>query len=65
MVAYIISHKKLNQIVTELYIIEVRKLQMSTVFITQTYFPLPKDVGLNCTHMLLLKFQTNKNCNKS
>ena len=37
------SNKKLNPIVTELFI-RGRKLNISTVFITQFYFEVPKDV---------------------
>ena len=44
-----ISNKKLNQIVAELFIRE-RTLNVSIVFITHHYFTLPKDVRLNCTH---------------
>ena len=60
MIADIMSNKKLNQVVTELFI-RGRKLNISTAFITQTYFPVPVDVRSNCTHFfLLLKYQTNK-----
>ena len=52
MIADMISHKKLIHIVTDLFISK-RKLNISTVFITQSYFVGPKDVKLNCTHFLL------------
>ena len=52
MIADKISNKKLNPIVTELFIRE-RKLNISTVFIKQSYFQVPKDVRLNCTPFLL------------
>ena len=32
-----------------------RKLNISTVFITQYYFALLKDVILNCTHVFIMK----------
>ena len=48
-IAEMISNKKLNQIVTELFI-RRNKLNISTVFITQSYIAVPKDVILNCTH---------------
>ena len=48
-----ISNKKHNPVVTELFI-RSRKLSISTVFITQSYFKVPKDVSLNCTHIFLL-----------
>ena len=47
-----ISNKSLNPVVIELFI-RRRKLNDSTVFITQSYFQLPKDVRLNFTRYLL------------
>ena len=64
MIADIINDKKLNQIVTELFIRE-RKLSISIVFITQCYFKVPKDVILYCIHFSLSKFQTIESFNKS
>ena len=67
MIADMINNKKLNLIVTELFI-RGRKLNISLVFITQSYFKVPKDVRLNTTHFLLQKSQTertSRNCNKS
>ena len=49
MIADMINNKKLNSIVTELFI-RGRKLNISIVFITQSYFKVPKDVRLNTTH---------------
>ena len=49
MMILIFKSKKLNPIVTELFI-RGRKLNISIVFITQSYFEVPKDVGLNSTH---------------
>ena len=46
--------KKLNSIVTELFI-RGRKLNISVVFITQSYFKVPKDVRLNSTHCFIMK----------
>ena len=43
MVADMIDNKKLNSIVTELFI-RGRKLNISLVFITQSYFRIPEDV---------------------
>ena len=51
MIADMINNKKLIQIVTELFI-RGRKLNISIVFITQSYFKVPKDVRLNSTHFL-------------
>ena len=52
MIAVMISNKKINRIEPELFIRE-RKLIISTAFITQSYFSVPKDVSLNCTYILL------------
>ena len=49
MIPGIISNKKLNQIVFEIFI-KGRKLEISTVSITKLYFKVPKDVTLNSTH---------------
>ena len=45
MIADMINNKKLNSIVTELFI-RGRKLNISFVFITRSYFKVPKDVKL-------------------
>ena len=49
MIADMINNKKLNPIVTELFI-RGRKLNISIVFIAQSYFKVPKAVRLNSTH---------------
>ena len=54
MTADIIHNKKLNSIVIELFI-RGRKLNISLVFITQSYFKVPKDVRLNTTHFFISK----------
>ena len=54
MIADMMNNKKLNPIVTELFIRE-RKLNISIVFITQSYFKVPKDVRLNSTHFFIMK----------
>ena len=63
MIADIIKNKKLNSIVTELFI-GGRKISISLVFITQSYFKVPKDVRLNTTHFLFQKFQIKENFEK-
>ena len=64
MIADMIHNKKLNSIVTELFI-RGRKLNISLVFITQSYFKIPKDVRLKTTHFFLSqKFQIKANFNK-
>ena len=54
MIADMINNNKLNPIVTELFIRD-RKLNISIVFITQSYFKVPKDVRLNSTHFSIMK----------
>ena len=56
MIVDMINNKKLNSIITELFIRD-RKLNISLVFITQSHFKVPKDVRLNSTHFLSWKFQ--------
>ena len=54
MIANMINNKKLNSILTELFI-RGRKLSISLVFITQSYFKVPKEVTLNTTHLFITK----------
>ena len=54
MIADIMTNKKLQSIIKELFI-RCRKLNISLVFITQSYFFVPKDVRLNSTHYLVVK----------
>ena len=49
MTADINNNKKYQSIITELFI-RCRQLNISLVFITQSYFIVPKDVRLNSTH---------------
>ena len=59
MIADIIKNKKLNSIVTELFI-RGRKLNISLVFITQSYFKVPKDVTLNTAHFFISKIPNKR-----
>ena len=54
MIADMLSNKTFNPIVTEL-LIRGRKLNISLVFITQFYFAVPKNIGLNSTHYFIMK----------
>ena len=54
-----IQNKKLNSIVTELFI-GGRKLNISLVFITQSHFKVPKDVRLNTTHIFITKILSKR-----
>ena len=59
MIADMINNKKLNPIVTELFI-RGRKLNISIAFITQSYFKVPKDVRINSTHFLIMKIPNKR-----
>ena len=59
MIADMINNKKPNQVVTELFI-RGRKLNISIVFITQSYFVVPKDVRLNPTHFFIMKIPNKR-----
>ena len=59
MIADMINNKKLNLIVTELFT-RGRKVNISTVFITQSYFKVPKDVTLNNTHCFIMKIPNKR-----
>ena len=59
MIVDMINNKKLNSIVTELFI-RGRKLNISLVFITQSYFKVPKDVRLNSTHFFIMKIPNKR-----
>ena len=52
MITDMLSNKKLNPIVAELFN-GSRKRNLSLVFITQSYFAVPKDIRLNSTQYFL------------
>ena len=54
MTADIMTNEKFQALIKELFI-RCRKLNISLVFITQSYFSVPKDVRLNSTHYLIMK----------
>ena len=57
--ADMINNKKLNPIVTEMFI-RGRKLNISIVFIKQSYFKVSKDVRLNSTHFFIMKIPNKR-----
>ena len=59
MIADIMTNKRFQAIIKELFI-RPRKLNSSLVFITQSYFSVPKDVRLNSTHYLIMKINNRK-----
>ena len=54
MIADMLRNKKLNSVVTELFI-RGRKLNIFLVFITQYYFAVPKNIRLNSAHYFIMK----------
>ena len=59
MTADMIQNKKLNSIVTELFI-RGKKLNISLVFITQSCFKVLKDVRLNTSHFFIAKIRNKR-----
>ena len=59
MIADIINNKKLNPIVTEFFI-RGRKINISIVSITQSYFKVPKYVRLNSTYFFIMKIPNKR-----
>ena len=59
MIADIMSNKKFQAVVKELFI-RCRKSNILLVFITQSYFSVPKDVRSNSTHYLVMKINNRK-----
>ena len=52
-------NKKLNSVLTELFIRGI-KLNISLVFITKSYFQVPKDVRLNTNHFFITKIPNKR-----
>ena len=59
MIVDIMTNKKFQAIIKELFI-RCRKLNISFVVITQSYFSVPKDVRLNSTHYSIMKINNKK-----
>ena len=59
MIADMEANKKLSPIVTELFL-RRKKLIISLVFISQSYFKLPKTLRLNATHYFIIKIPNEK-----
>ena len=59
MIADMINNKKINPVVTELFIRD-RKLGISIVFITQLYLKVPKNVILNSTPFFIMKIPNKR-----
>ena len=59
MIVVMLSNKNLNPVVTELFV-RGRKLNISLVFITQSYFDVPKNIRLNSTHYFIMKIPNKR-----
>ena len=59
MITDLLRNKKLNIIVTELCI-RGRKLNISLVFIRQSYFAVLKNIRLNSTHYFIIEIQNKQ-----
>ena len=55
MIADMLINKRFNPIVIELFFI---KLMISIVFITQSYFPVPKNIRLRSIHYFIMKIRS-------
>ena len=59
MIADMESNKKLSPIVTEFFL-RGRKLNILLVFISQSYFKVPKIIRLNGTHYFIMKIHNKR-----
>ena len=59
MISHVMSDKNAQQILNDLFI-RCRKLNISHCFLTQSYFSVPKNVRLNCTHYILFKLNNRR-----
>ena len=59
MFADIMTNKKFQATLKELFI-RCRKTNISLVFISQSYFSVPKDVRLNSTHYVIMKINNKR-----
>ena len=62
-IADMLSNKKINPIIIELFI-RGRKLNISLVFMTQSYFAVPRNIRLNSTCYFIMKISKKKTFNK-
>ena len=63
-IADIMTNRRFQAIIEQLFI-RCRKLNISLVFITQSFFSAPKDVRLNSTHYLIMKMNSRKELQKN
>ena len=60
MIADIMSNKMFQSIIKKELFVRCRKSNVSLVFITQTYFSVPKEVRLNSAHYLIMKIHNKR-----
>ena len=53
------SNKKAQQVLKDLFI-RCRKLNILLCFLTHSYFSVPRDVRLNCTHYIIFKLNNKR-----
>ena len=53
------ANKKFQAIIKELFI-RCRKLNILLIFVTESYFSVPKDVRLSSTHYLIMKLNNRR-----
>ena len=58
-ISHVISDKKAQQVLKDLFI-RCRKLNISLCFLIPSYFSIPKDVKLNCTHYVIFKLNNKR-----
>ena len=63
MIADIMTNNGFQVLIKELFI-RCRNVNISLVFITQSYFSSPKDVRLNSTHYFIIKINSKKELHK-
>ena len=59
MISDMLTNKNRNQVVTELFI-RGRKVKIFFVFITQSYFAVPKSIRLTSTHCFIMKIPNKR-----
>ena len=59
LISYIKSDKKAQKILLD-SLIRSRNLNISFCFLTQSYFSVPEDVRLNCTHYIIFKLNDKR-----
>ena len=59
MIADVMTNKKFLAIIKELFII-CKKMDISLVFIAQSYFSVPKEFRVNCTYYAIMKIHNKR-----